>query len=233
VGCSLKRKPKNETLMSSETPAPAIGLAITGASGVLYGLRLLNELVRRNTIVHLTISPTVKHIAKIEQGITVDPETGRIDGTEKQMSEWVIFHRYDHVGAAPASGSTPLRGVAIVPCSMGTIGRIANGTSDNLACRMADVALKERRPLILVPRETPYSLIHLRNMYFLTKAGATILPASPGFYHRPETIDDLVNFIVARILQHLGFDGRDLIRGGWGEHPVSAQTYMNTDDASV
>jgi len=213
---------------------PKVALAVTGASGVVYGLRLLEELVHRNVVVHLTISPNARHIAKLEMGIAIDLETGRIQGMDDRLFEWVIYHRYDHVGAAPASGSYPLQAVAIVPCSMGTLGRIATGASDNLIGRMADVALKEKRPLILVPRETPYNSIHLHNMLTLSQAGATILPASPGFYHHPESIRDLVNFVISRVLQHMGFDGQCLIRGGWSEiSSVSTQTHLTTDDVSA
>jgi 4-hydroxy-3-polyprenylbenzoate decarboxylase len=209
---------------------PKIGLAITGASGFIYGLRLLRELIRRNVIVHLTISPNARHIAKLEMGIDIDLETGRIEGLGERFFEWVIYHHYSHVGAAPASGSYDIRAVAVVPCSMSALSRIATGVSENLVGRMADVALKERRPLILVPRETPYNAIHLKNMYTLAKAGAVILPASPGFYHHPQTIDDLVDFVVSRILQHLGFDGQNLIQGGWGEiDALATRTHLCTE----
>ncbi len=208
-----------------------IGLAITGASGFIYGLRLLQELVHRHTVVHLTISPNAKHIAKLELGLQIDLETGSIEGLDRGFSEWVIYHHHTHVGAAPASGSYGLQGVAVVPCSMGTLGRIATGTSESLVGRMADVALKERWPLILTPRETPYNTIHLKNMYTLSKCGAVILPATPGFYHQPRSVEDMVDFVISRILQHLGFDGTCLIKGGWGEiDSVSTRTHLNTDD---
>ncbi len=208
-----------------------IGLAISGASGIIYGLRLLEELVRRHVVVHLTISPAAQHIAKLELGISINLETGHIEGMEEHFSEWVIYHHHSHVGAAPASGSYGIQAVAVVPCSMGTLGRIATGTSENLAGRMADVALKERKKLVLVPRETPYNTIHLKNMYTLSRAGATILPASPGFYHHPSSIDGMVDFVVSRILQHLGFDGRCLIKGGWGEiDSISTRIHLRTDN---
>ncbi|MBN2328637.1 MAG: UbiX family flavin prenyltransferase [Candidatus Omnitrophica bacterium] len=217
---------------SQSSPAK-IGLAITGASGVIYGFRLLEELVRRNIVVHLTLSPNAKHIAKMEMGLDMDLETGRISGLNDRFYEWVIYHHHTHVGAAPASGSYGLKAVAIVPCSMGTLGRIATGTSGSLAVRMADVALKEKRPLILVPRETPYNTIHLNNMQILSQAGATILPASPGFYHQPKSVDEIVNFVVSRILQHLGFDGDCLIKGGWGEiNSVSSRIHLQTHEDS-
>lgn len=215
------------------TSAVKVGLAITGASGVVYGFRLLHELVRRNVVVHLTLSPNAIHIAKLEMGLDVELETGRIAGMDERLFEWVIYHHHTHVGAAPASGSYGLKAVVIAPCSMGTLGRIATGTSGNLAERMADVALKERRPLIVVPRETPYNTIHLQNMLTLSQAGAVILPASPGFYHRPASVDEMVDFVVARILQHLGFESENLVKGGWGDiDPVSTRTHLQTDDES-
>ena len=204
-----------------------IGLAITGASGFIYGVRILEELAARNATIHLTISPNAKQIAKIEQDIEVDLETGRISGVSDDVYQHITYHHYSHVGAAPASGSYPLDAVAVVPCSMGTMGRIATGTSEDLVGRMADVALKERRRLVLVPRETPYSTIQLKNMHELSQAGAVILPASPGFYHKPQSVPQLVDFVVSRILQHLGFDGQCLIQGGWGKHPVSGNVRLD------
>lgn len=208
-----------------------MGLAITGASGVVYGVRLLQELVRRQVVTHLTISPNAKAIAKMELGLHIDLETGHIEGMDDEFFEWVIYHHHSHVGAAPASGSYPFSGIAVAPCSMGTLGRLANGISDSLVGRMADVALKEKRPLVLVPRETPYNLIQIRNMETLCEAGATILPASPGFYHHPQSMDDLINFVVSRILQHLGLDGRDLVKGGWSElESVSTKSRLEQND---
>ncbi|MFB3786932.1 MAG: UbiX family flavin prenyltransferase [bacterium] len=208
-----------------------IGLAITGASGILYGLRVLEELARRQAVVHLTLSPNARHIARLELGVDIDLDTGRIEGLDNRLYEWIIYHHYTHVGAAPASGSYGMKAVAVVPCSMGTLGRIATGVSENLVGRMADVAMKERRPLILVPRETPYNTIHLQNMLTLSQAGVTILPASPGFYHHPQSIRELTDFVVSRVLQHLGFDGGCLVKGGWGEiDTVSTKTHLQCNE---
>ena len=204
-----------------------IGLAITGASGVVYGFRLLEELVKRQSKVHYTFSSNAKPIAKMELGIEIDMQTGRFTGMADDFLEHCVYHHYTHVGAALASGSYPFDGIAVAPCSMGVLGRIANGISDTLVTRMADVALKERVPLILVPRETPYNLIHIRNMKILCEAGATILPANPGFYHHPQSVDEIVNFVVARVLKHLGFDASDLVKGGWGEiDSIASQAYL-------
>jgi 4-hydroxy-3-polyprenylbenzoate decarboxylase len=124
-------------------------------------------------------------------------------------------------GAAPASGSARHAGMVICPCSMGTLAAVSLGTSRSLVERAADVALKERRPLLLVPRETPYSAVHLENMLRVTRAGAIVLPASPGFYHRPATIDDLVRFVVARILDHLGVE--HTLAPRWGQPEAAAE----------
>ena len=211
------------------TAIPKIALAITGASGFIYGLRLLEELAKREVLVHYTISPNARHIARLELGLEVDLESGIMRGCDYLNSERMIYHHHTHVGAAPASGSYGIHAAAIVPCSMGTLGRIATGTSEELPGRMADVALKERRPLILVPRETPYSTIQIRNMLTLSESGAIILPATPGFYHQPESIDDLINFVIARVLQHLGFEGKSLVKGGWGADPVAGRKFLEEE----
>ena len=179
-----------------------VTLAITGASGAPYAVRLLHALNAADVRVGLIVSKTGWRLLAEEMGITSEPELRAATGNWKR----VVLYADDDRGATPASGSAPSRGVVVCPCSMGTLASIAQGTTRSLIERAADVALKERRPLILVPRETPYSAIHLENMLRLTHAGATILPASPGFYHRPQRIEELFDFIVARILQHLGIE---------------------------
>jgi 4-hydroxy-3-polyprenylbenzoate decarboxylase len=184
-------------------PAPLpIVVAITGASGAPYAVRLLRELVRAERPVWLIVSSHGLRLLKTELG------NASIDALREAIGNgpWAKFVREfadDDRGAAPASGSARHAGMVICPCSMGTIAAVSMGTSRSLVERAADVALKERRRLIVVPRETPYSEIHLENMLRLTRAGATVMPASPGFYHRPGSIDQLVDFVVARVLDHL------------------------------
>lgn len=176
-----------------------VTLAITGASGAPYAVRLLRALNEADVRVGLIVSKTGWRLLAEEVGITSEPELRIASGPWKR----VVLYADDDRGATPASGSAPSRGMVICPCSMGTLASIAQGTTRSLIERSADVVLKERRRLILVARETPYSAIHLENMLRVTRAGATVLPASPGFYHRPGRIDDLIDFIVGRILQHL------------------------------
>lgn len=179
-----------------------LSLGITGASGAVYGVRLLAALNERAVPVRLMVSSTGWRLLEEELGLK--GETG-LRGATGDWSHVVLYDNADR-GATPASGSAPSRGMVICPCSMGTLASIAQGTTRSLIERAADVVLKERRPLVLVPRETPYSAIHLENMLTLTRAGAVILPASPGFYHRPKMIDELVDFIVGRVLAHVGID---------------------------
>ena len=184
------------------TDRPVI-LAITGASGAPYGVRLLDVLARHRVPTSLIISSHGWRLLETESGIVDDAGLkGRTGG------DWssVTVHPDDDRGAAPASGSHRTRAMVICPCSMGTVAAIAGGTSRSLVERAADVTLKERRKLILVPRETPLSLIHLRNLVAVTEAGAVVIPAAPGFYHRPASIDQLVDFIVQRILDQLELD---------------------------
>jgi len=180
--------------------AVPLTLAMTGASGAPYAVRLLRELNRAAVPVRLIVSDTGWRLLAEEMDIT--DETGLRDATG-DWSRVVAYSDRDR-GATPASGSAPTRGMVICPCSMGTLASIAQGTTRSLIERAADVVLKERRPLVVVPRETPYSAIHLENMLRLTRAGAVVLPASPGFYHRPATIDDLIAFVVGRVLAQLG-----------------------------
>ncbi|MEX2583811.1 MAG: flavin prenyltransferase UbiX [Gemmatimonadota bacterium] len=184
----------------SVAPDAPVTLGITGASGAPYGVRLLRALNETGTPTRLIVSSYGIRLLAEEAGIE------GLDALREATGDWsrVELYQSSDRGATPASGSAPSRGMIVCPCSMGTLASIAAGASRSLIERAADVTLKERRPLILVPRETPLSLIHLENMTRLTRAGATILPASPGFYHRPESVGDLIDFVVTRILDHIG-----------------------------
>jgi 4-hydroxy-3-polyprenylbenzoate decarboxylase len=178
-------------------------LAITGASGAPYGVRLLDVLARQKIPIWLIASEHGLRLLREECGIK------SLDGLrEATGGDWtsVTLFPDDDRGALPASGSQRTSGMVICPCSLGTVAAIALGTSRSLVERAADVTLKERRKLILVPRETPLSLVHLRNLVAVTEAGAVVLPASPGFYHRPTKVSELVDFMVQRILDQLGLE---------------------------
>lgn len=182
-----------------------IVFAITGASGAPYAVRLLWALVAARRPVQLIVSDHGWRLLQTESGIAdldaLRKATGGVD-----WSGLVTVYDDRDRGAAPASGSALTAGMVIAPCSMGTLAAIAAGTSRSLVERAADVTLKERRPLILLPRETPLSAIHLQNMLRLTRAGAVVMPAAPGFYHRPTKIEELVDFMVGRMLDHLGVE---------------------------
>jgi len=191
-------------------------VAITGASGAPYAVRLLEALVAAERAVQLIVSSHGLRLLNTELDIdSVATLRARV-GPEPWDRFITCFDDNDR-GAAPASGSALNAGMIICPCSMGTLSAIAVGASRSLVERAADVALKERRPLVLVPRETPLSAIHLENMLRVTRAGAVVMPASPGFYHRPAAIDDVVNFVVARVLDHVGVSHRLVAR--WGSDP--------------
>ncbi|HVF57438.1 MAG TPA: flavin prenyltransferase UbiX [Pyrinomonadaceae bacterium] len=180
-------------------------VAITGASGAIYAHRTLIHMAASGAVerVNLIMSDSALVVARVELGATLGA------GDAKAVNEWlglardsklIRLHRLDNMAAPPASGSHVQAGMVIVPCSMGTLGAIASGAGTNLIHRAADVTLKEGRKLILVARESPYNAIHLENMLRLSRAGARILPASPGFYHRPQSIEELVDHLVFRIL---------------------------------
>ena len=180
-----------------------IVLAITGASGAPYAVRLLGVLAARHEPVWLITSAHGLRLLRDECGIESLESLRAATGGD--WSSVTSFPDGDR-GALPASGSQRTRGMVICPCSMGTVAAIAGGTSRSLVERAADVTLKERRRLILVPRETPLSLVHLRNLVTVTEAGAVVLPAAPGFYHRPASVSELVDFIVQRVLDQLDLD---------------------------
>ena len=195
-----------------------ITLALTGASGMAYGIRLLECLLRAGCQVDLLLSQAARIVAKQELDL-------QLPSGNAELATYFDLRFAGHSGklaaygkeewfAPAASGSNPADAMVVCPCTMGSLAAIAHGLADNLIERAADVILKEKRPLILVARETPFSLIHLRNMTALVEAGATILPANPGFYHRPQNVDQVIDFIVARVLDQLGI-AHDLIPR-WG-----------------
>lgn len=177
-------------------------VGITGASGSIYAIRLIEELLKQEIFVHIICTDTGREVIKYETSIDI--------------SDWVenLKVNYPHVKlenihnlfSGVASGSFRFDAMIILPCSMGTLAEISTGLAKNLLCRAADVALKEHRRLIIVPRETPFNAIHLENMLKLSKLGVSILPAMPGFYHKPQTMDDLINFVVGKILDSLNIE---------------------------
>ena len=199
--------------------ARTITLAFTGASGMPFGLRLLECLVAAPCHVYLLYSPAAQIVAKQECALTIPTqprEAARMFGERfnAEVGQVEVFAREDW-NAPIASGSSAADAMAICPCTVGTLGAIAAGLADNLIARAADVMLKERRKLVLVPRETPLSTIHLANMLALAQAGAVILPPAPGFYNDPKSIADLVDFVVARVLDQLGVE--HTLQPRWGE----------------
>jgi len=212
-------------------PSPqTITLAFTGASGMPYGLRLLECLLAAGRRVYLLYSPAAQIVAKQECDLTLPAQpreatrvlAARYGARDGQLA---VFGREDWM-APVASGSNPADAMAVCPCTMGTLGAIAHGLADNLIERAADVMLKERRPLVLVPRETPLSAIHLANMLTLAQAGAVILPPAPGFYARPQAVADLVDFVVARVLDQLHVPHE--LGPRWGEERTGTEPAPGT-----
>ena len=207
-------------------------VAITGASGAIYAHRTLIHMAASGVVerINLIMSEAAVVVARVELGADLR------DGDRRAVNQWiglpadsklVRVHRLDNFAAPPASGSHPQAGMVIVPCSMGTLGAIASGAGTNLIHRAADVTLKEGRKLVIVPRETPYHAIHLENMLRLAHAGARILPASPGFYHRPQTITELVDHLVFRILDQFGVPHSQTTR--WRGEPSTEPVAVEGD----
>lgn len=192
----------------SNPPEKTVCLALTGASGQIYGLRLMECLLAAGVRVRLVYSQAARMVAQqeLELELPEDPEEAKAFFLAHFPNSSGVLEVYDREDwfAPMASGSNPPDAMAICPCSMGALASIAQGLAANLIERAADVALKEGRKLVLVPRETPFSVIHLENMLKLARAGAVILPPNPGFYHQPQEVADLVDFVVARILDQLG-----------------------------
>jgi 4-hydroxy-3-polyprenylbenzoate decarboxylase len=196
-----------------------IVLGMTGASGAPYAVRLLQILCRAGRTVHLSITPSALQVLRQETDLEVAPAPSDFDPAVfgDPGAGRVVYHRHTDFSAGIASGSFPTAGMVVCPCSMSTLASVAHGITTNLITRAADVHLKERRKLILVPRETPLSLVQVENMAAVTRAGAVVLPAAPGWYHRPRSPGDLVDFVVGRICDQLGLPN-DLIRR-WGGGP--------------
>lgn len=195
--------------------AKTIVVGITGASGSIYGIKLVETLLGMNFLVHLVVSNAGWRVIKEELGWNTSDRDAALYEHLGTLSGKLVYHPIADIGASIASGSFLTRGMIVMPCSMGTLSSIANGTSDNLIARAADVMLKEGRPLVLVPRETPLHAIHLENMLKLARLGVRMIPAMPAFYFGPQTIDDLVAFLVGKVLDSLGIEHALFRR--WGE----------------
>lgn len=200
-------------------PSQQVIVAITGASGARYALRLIEQLLARDCLLHVLVSDAARVVLKQECDVDLpqEPEAAAaaLASLSGHANASVRCYAKDDWFAPVASGSAGIRKMVIVPCSMGSLARIANGISENLLERAADVMLKERGQLILVPRETPLSAIHLEHMLKLSRLGVETIPAMPGFYHRPQTIDELVDFVVDRVLDHLDMSHEEVKR--WGD----------------
>lgn len=226
-------------------PRPGAGpsrrfiVGVSGASGAIYAVRLIEALLRDPSIeVHATATQAGLRVLRSELDPVAEPsapnaKTSAAPGAPEaadaarsplrpylnlpaEALDRLVMHNCADIGAGPASGTYPVAGMVVVPCSMNTLAAAAHGLSTNLLTRACAVTLKEGRPLVLVPRETPFTLIDMRNMTALAEAGAIILPANPGFYHRPQTIEDVVRYVVQKILDRLGVAAPDAIR--WGEN---------------
>ena len=176
-----------------------IVIGITGASGSIYAKRMIEVLASQDITVHVISTDTGKKVFHYEIGIKLESWISELQKTYPHVK----LEDNQNLFAGVASGSYGFDAIIILPCSMGTMAEISHGLSSNLLCRAADVALKESRDLIIVPRETPLNTIHLENMCHLSKVGAKIIPAMPGFYHHPQTMDDLINFVVGKVLSYL------------------------------
>lgn len=194
--------------------ADRVVIAITGASGVQYAQRLLQVVAQAGLESHVVFSEPAFDVWRAELDIPCDPAKPDLKAFAGAEGRYFLY-RNSQVGAPVASGSFRHRGMVIMPCTMSTLGRVANGTGDGLIGRAAEVTLKERRKLLIVPRETPLSLISLRNLVRVTEAGATVIDANPGFYTRPASVQDMIDFVVARVLDHLEID--HVLVKRWGE----------------
>ena len=202
--------------MSTSSHHPVV-LGVTGASGAIYSRRLLHVLLDTNCDGHLSVSPSGKAVFEQELSESLDLDNFSVDqflGTATPLSGRLTYHHYKNLMAPIASGSFLTNAMVICPCSWSTLSAVTHAMGDNLIHRAAEVHLKERRKLVVVPRESPLSLPQLKNMQAIHEAGAVVLPASPGFYHNPESIDDLVDFVVSRICDQLNITNE--LVGRWG-----------------
>lgn len=179
-------------------------VGITGASGSIYGIRLIEELIKQENEVYIVITENGRKVLEFEVEMNFEQWVQNINKNNEKVKLCAV----DDMFSVIASGSFKIDGMVIVPCSMGTLSKISGGTSDNLLIRAADVMIKEKRKLILVPRETPLSSIHLKNMLFLSNLNVMIVPPMPAFYHKPKTVEDIVNTTVGRILVSLNVDSK-------------------------
>lgn len=215
-------------------PATDLVVAVTGASGAAYGVRLVEVLLRAGRVVHLTVSPAGAEVVATELGRTVLLDEGKFDplallgpAAKGLDLSRLRYHHVRNFRAGIASGSFLTAGMAVCPCSMGTLAAVAHGVSENLIHRAADVHLKERRKLVLVPRETPLGVVQLRNMVAVAEAGAVVLPAMPGFYTKPQRVQDVVDFIVGRVCDQLGVEHRLFSR--WGSEGATNDPPVRPD----
>lgn len=214
------------------TPVRRFAIGWCGGSGIAYGRRLVEVLLQAGHEVHLCYTPASLRVLRHEAGVAVDlqqPDLASLFAAE--LRQHLRVHRPEAVEAAPSSGSAGIEAVVLIPCSMGTLARVAHGFSSNLVERAADVALKEARPLVVVPRETPLSELHLANMLRLAQLGAVVLPAMPGFYHRPESVQDLVDFVVGKVLDRLGV--ADPIVRRWRTPPAAGRPPWDEGEATA
>lgn len=206
-------------------------VGFSGGSGSVYGLRLVEVLLELGHDVHLVATGAAVRVLVHEAGAALDlaaPDLASL--FPPALRQRLVVHDLAAVEAAPASGSAGIGAVILCPCSMGTLARVAHGFSSNLVERMADVALKEGRPLLVVPRETPLSELHLENLLKLARLGAIVLPAMPGFYHRPATVQDLVDFVVGKILDRLGLEHSVLRRWQTPKPPSNPSPWHEGED---
>jgi 4-hydroxy-3-polyprenylbenzoate decarboxylase len=195
---------------------PPFVIALTGASGSIYGVRLVQVLVEKDIPVVMLVSKAARRVMEEELGVKRDENfLAKLFGPT--ASEKIDYYPEDDIAAPCASGSFKTKGMVVIPCAMGFVGAAASGVSRNLLERTADVMLKEGRPLILVPRDMPWSLIHLENLTRLAHAGAKIIPAAPGFYHHPQTIQDMIDFVVGKVLDVMGVE-HNIFKRWKGDH---------------